>query len=66
MPEGFRPPQGLKLTDTITRAGADSLRNQAIALKTPRGVTYCPSRALATDLQRFPVADLQLCELPEE
>jgi hypothetical protein len=33
MPEGFHPPQGLKLTDTITRAGADSLRNQALALK---------------------------------
>jgi len=29
MPEGFRPPQGLKLTDTTKRAGADSLRNQA-------------------------------------
>jgi hypothetical protein len=31
MLEGFRPPQGFKLTDTIKRAGADSLRNQALA-----------------------------------
>jgi hypothetical protein len=47
MPEGFRPPQGLKLTDTITRAGADSLRNQAFTLI---DVAYERS----PDFRRFP------------
>src|ERR1700685_888040 len=39
MPEGFRPPQGLKLSETITRAGADSLRNQAVTLTKNRPTT---------------------------